>query len=497
MKLNFDKYRDKVYACMIGKNIGGTIGGPYEGRRQTLDIKGFSTEAGVPLPNDDLDLQLVWLVAMEKFGPHNLDANVLADYWTYGIVPNYNEYGIGKANARVGFMPPMSGDYNNPWKDSNGAWIRTEVWASLCPGNPYGAVRYAVEDGMVDHGTGEGTIAAAFVAAMQSAAFIVSDVNEVIKVGLAAIPEDSRTAKMVKLAYECYEKGMDVLEARNIILKSNEEHYGGWMEAPSNIGYVVLGLLYGEGDFKKSMLLAINCGDDTDCTGATVGATLGILGGTKAIPEDWKAHIGDDIVTICIAGGIISHMLPKTCNELTDRIVKISQSVLDAQYKNTVQLHSGDDEIDEKDIKNLTALFDHETNGPLVKRPLAMLTPNSIKFGNAFIEVTVIYDDKPEIAPLEEKKLKVLIRNKHNTDSMAGVSAPYIATLRWLGGDTLTAESRTGITIMHGTNRTSFTQTIDVTIRAGEKVNPINRIVLEIFNQDMAQTLYVPVTFLG
>ncbi|MBQ7292763.1 MAG: ADP-ribosylglycohydrolase family protein, partial [Clostridia bacterium] len=80
MKLNFEKYRDKVNACWIGKNIGGTMGTPYEGKRAVLDIKGFTSEPGEPLPNDDLDLQLVWLYAMERMGPQGLNASVLADY---------------------------------------------------------------------------------------------------------------------------------------------------------------------------------------------------------------------------------------------------------------------------------------------------------------------------------------------------------------------------------------------------------------------------------
>ena len=56
MKLNFNEYKDKVRACWIGKNIGGTIGGPYEGVREKLNITGFSTKPGEALPNDDLDL---------------------------------------------------------------------------------------------------------------------------------------------------------------------------------------------------------------------------------------------------------------------------------------------------------------------------------------------------------------------------------------------------------------------------------------------------------
>lgn len=59
LKLNKDVYLDKLKACWIGKNIGGTLGAPFEGQRELLDISGFSTPLGEPLPNDDLDLQLV------------------------------------------------------------------------------------------------------------------------------------------------------------------------------------------------------------------------------------------------------------------------------------------------------------------------------------------------------------------------------------------------------------------------------------------------------
>ena len=47
MKLNFESYKDKVRACWIGKNIGGTMGTPYEGSREMNDI--FTDPAGIYL----------------------------------------------------------------------------------------------------------------------------------------------------------------------------------------------------------------------------------------------------------------------------------------------------------------------------------------------------------------------------------------------------------------------------------------------------------------
>ena len=319
MKLNFSTYRDKVYACWVGKNIGGTMGGPYEGVRKTLDVQGFATKQNEVLPNDDLDLQLVWLQALEHEGA-NLNAEKLGEYWLSFITPYWAEYGICKQNMKVGLPAQVSGDYANIWKHSNGAWIRTEIWATVAPACPAVAVRYATEDAKVDHGLGEGTYAAAFVAAMESAAFVISDVRQLIDVGLAHIPKSSRMAKTATLAIKCYDEGKTAEKTRDIIVAENADIGDGWFQAPSNVGFVVLGLLYGEGDFKKSVLYAVNCGDDTDCTAATVGATLGILGGTAAIPDDWRAHIGDDIVTISINRGDVCRSLPNTCTELTDRV---------------------------------------------------------------------------------------------------------------------------------------------------------------------------------
>lgn len=109
MKLNRATYKDKVKACWIGKNIGGTIGGPYEGKREILDVKSFITESGEPMPNDDLDLQLIWLHAVEKEGAKNIRAEVLGEYWLSFIAAAPSEYGICQANMRARAYPAAFG----------------------------------------------------------------------------------------------------------------------------------------------------------------------------------------------------------------------------------------------------------------------------------------------------------------------------------------------------------------------------------------------------
>lgn len=325
MKLNRKEYLDKLRACWIGKNIGGTMGGPYERTHDFLDINGFASEKGDPLPNDDLDLQLVWLRAVEERGIGAVNAQVLGEYWLNFVVGEWNEYGIAKANMRMGLLPPYSGEYNNElWKHSNGAWIRTELWACLFPGFPEVAIRYAYNDACVDHGMGEGTYAAIFVAALESAAFFENDIMTLIEKGLSFIPEDCRVAQSVRLAISLYEKKTDFRKARDKVIEFTADL--GWFQAPANVSFVILGLLYGEGDYKKSMIHAINCGDDTDCTGATIGSIMGIMYGMEGTPADWAEYIGDRIISVATNSAYPAWS--KSIPDLIDRVQRLVPSCM-------------------------------------------------------------------------------------------------------------------------------------------------------------------------
>ena len=284
MILNITDYRKKVQGCWMGKNIGGTLGAPMEWKREINDVTFYQQELkGEPLPNDDLDIQLMWLIAMEKHGVH-LDAHVLAEYWLSHLTPHWVEYGNSKAYMRTGLMPPHCSIPNNTYKDSCGSFIRSEIWACIAPGAPDLAVKYAYEDAILDHGAGEGVYAEMFCAALESAAFVESNRDKLIKIGLSYIPADCGVAQAVHTTIECHEKGMAWLECRDEVLRRHRGHYWTYVgisdrdrdlgfedgefgyDAPANIAYIILGWLYGEGDFGKSLCVTVNCGEDTDCT---------------------------------------------------------------------------------------------------------------------------------------------------------------------------------------------------------------------------------------
>ena len=482
IKLSKEKYLDKLHACWIGKNIGGTLGTPYEGSREFRDVKGFVSPSGEPLPNDDLDLQLAWLHALETVGPKHLNANVLGEIWLGWITPHWNEYGICKTNLALGLLPPMSGEVDNEkWKTSNGAWIRSEIWAAIAPGAPDIAVKYAVMDAMVDHGIAEGVCAEIFTAAMQSCAYVESDIRAIINTALKKIPENSKVAETVRLVIDCYDKGIDYKETRERVVEFNKDL--GWFQAPGNLGFVTIGLLYGEGDFKKSLIYAVNCGDDTDCTGATVGALLGIVGGSAGIPKDWAEYIGDRIMQICISAQF-NNRVPKTCGALTERVFKLVPDVMKA---NGVSFEFADeDEYTAEELEKLNSL----TSDDFLNR-----APYSYDILNNFaFNVRVEMDKTPRVKSGEVRHVKLTFDENMSIGITRRLFVKLILPEGFTVGD---YDKNVLLEYRQLPQEIKGRASVEFDITAGERVEAVNRCYAEITAQHMPAPVIVPITFIA
>ena len=65
-RIGYEKYLDKVKGCFTGKAAIGTMGAPYEGVKMRMELKYRSEMTDAMLPNDDLDLQVLWLDVVQK-----------------------------------------------------------------------------------------------------------------------------------------------------------------------------------------------------------------------------------------------------------------------------------------------------------------------------------------------------------------------------------------------------------------------------------------------
>lgn len=348
-------YKNKVLGGWLGKSIGGTLGGPYEGRKEILNLSFYDPVPESSLPNDDLDLQLVWLHVLKTKGP-NFDVNDLAEAWLSYITYPYDEYGVAISNLKKGLRPPISGFYNNFFQNCMGAPIRSEIWAFISPGQPLKAMEFAYQDAVVDHAF-DGVYGEVFLAVIESMAFIENRVDVLIEYGLAAIPKESLVAKAVRDTVNWYSQGLSWLETRERILL----HYGNnnFTDCPQNIAFIILGWLYGGSDFEKSITTAVNCGYDTDCTGATLGAILGVIGGSESIPQKWKEPIGSEVI---VGSGVTGIEAPKTLSDLTDLTCNFGEELFAEEKADLQKVRNRSEELNKKYYHTLAYYRDNLTS---------------------------------------------------------------------------------------------------------------------------------------
>lgn len=324
--------RKKVLGAWLGKAVGGTLGQPWEGSRGPLSLSFYDPVPTSMMPNDDLDLQVLWACRLATDWNATVSLRNFSDAWLRNIGFPCDEYGVAIRNLKLGINAPYSGRYDNWFTDGLGAAIRAEIWAVLCPGAPERAAKLAGMDACIDH-NGNGIYAEQFLAALESYAFVESDMRKLIEKGLSFIPSESKLHQAISDTVSWYETGADFMQMRNLIMN----RYGSpnFTDVKMNLPFMMAALLLGGGDFGLSICHAVNFGQDADCTGATVGAILGIIN-PDSIPEKWLAPIGRSLV---IDKGITGIRPPATLDEFTDMVISLRDRLkVDDSYSNEPDL---------------------------------------------------------------------------------------------------------------------------------------------------------------
>lgn len=248
---------------------------------------------GMP-EDDDLNYTVANLAVLESCGRDFTPQN-LADFWLgnlpYGRV--FADEQIAYRNLATGVMPPLSGGFRNPCREWIGAQIRADLFGYVNPGGMEQAAAMAWRDGCMSH-VKNGIYGEMWVAAMLAAAATTSDTQKIVTLGLTEIPAHSRLARSVNKVISWHRKGIRWEEAEKRIRKEwDETRQEEWCHVVPNAMIVAAALLWGQGDFGKSIGLAVAPGFDTDCNGATVGSVAGLALGARAIPPAWTAPLKD------------------------------------------------------------------------------------------------------------------------------------------------------------------------------------------------------------
>jgi len=310
VELGKDVLMDKIKGGWAGQAIGCTFGGPTEFKYagvfipDTVEIKWpehymqWYYDNGPGL-YDDIYMDLTFVDVFDRLG---LDAPIdsFAIAFAYADYPLWHANQQARFNIYKGIMPPECGHWkNNPHADDIDFQIEADYAGLMAPGMPNAAAFYADGIGHIMN-YGDGWYGGVYVAAMYALAFTCDDINTVVEEALKVIPAESRYYKCMADVIRWYKENPEDWKATWQLCEDNySENFGCPagvgakfnIDAVMNSAYILIGLLYGQGDFDKTIEISCRCGQDSDCNPASAGGILGTLLGYSNIPEKWMANL--------------------------------------------------------------------------------------------------------------------------------------------------------------------------------------------------------------
>jgi hypothetical protein len=301
---------NKIKGGWAGQTIGCTYGGPTEFKYCGTMIQDYVPilwpeghikwyYENAPGLYDDVYMDLTFVDVFDRLG---LDVPVDSFAMAFATA-GYTLWHANQAaryNILNGIMPPKSGHWlNNPHADDIDYQIEADYSGLMSPGMPNAASEISDKIGHIMN-YGDGWYGGVYVGAMYALAFISDDIGFIVEEALKTIPEQSRFYQCMndvirwhkaypndwkRTWFECEKKwSEDVGCPEGVFVPYN-------IDAVINSAYIIIGLLYGEGDFSKAMDIATRCGQDSDCNPASAGGILGAIIGYDKIPDYWMKNL--------------------------------------------------------------------------------------------------------------------------------------------------------------------------------------------------------------
>ena len=299
--------KDKIKGGWAGQTIGVTFGGPYEFQFNGTFIQDYQplewndnkiydamiNNAGL---YDDVYMDLTFVDVFEKYG---MDAPLdsFANAYANAGYMLWHANQAGRYNVLNGIKAPASGHWkNNPHADDIDFQIEADFAGLMSPAMPRNASRISDKIGHIMN-YGDGWYGGVYMANMYALAFTSNSVDYVVTEALKSIPAQTDFYKCIadvikwskqypndwhQTWYEIQKKwSMEVGCPDGVFAAFN-------IDAKINAAYVVLGLLYGKGNFDLTMEIATRAGQDADCNPSSACGVLGTMIGYEKIPAKWK-----------------------------------------------------------------------------------------------------------------------------------------------------------------------------------------------------------------
>lgn len=302
-EISLDDLENRVRGGLAGQVVGVTYGAPTEfrwlGKMVEGEISWKPSMVRAALNQDDLYVEMTFVEVMDRVG---LDATTEQ----YGDAFRDSKYNLWHANAGArrhlnnGVKAPMSGHpkYNIHANDID-FQIEADFIGLMTPGLPNETIKYCDRVGRVMN-YGDGLYGGMFVCGMYSAAFFESDPRKLVEAGVACMPEGSGYRAIIEDVIAAHDEHPDDwTQCWRIINEKWDKHDSCSdgalsvfnIDARLNGAYIAIGMLYGGGDFGKTLEIATRCGQDSDCNPASAGGVLGVVLGYEGMDEKWVGGI--------------------------------------------------------------------------------------------------------------------------------------------------------------------------------------------------------------
>jgi hypothetical protein len=316
LKISKTGLRNKILGAWVGKSYGAMMGEPMEFQAQghiyegALDIHPDAPK--IWLHNeDDLYTNMAFLEIMRDKGLQATQDD-FADVFRQSDFMLWHANGQARQNLLAGVPPGLSGHpYYSPHADDIDFQIECDFIGIVSPGLSQSALDIANKVGHLMN-YGDGYYAGAFLSALYSYAYTESDFDmvHIIKMALRAIPEDSQYARIISDILDWYGEEPDDWRATWQKVEDKWNHdFCPWAQSDPvdalfkpisgrfniqghfNGAYILIGLIYGKGDYLRTISICTRCGQDTDSNVANCGGIMGVMLGYEGLPQTVKDEL--------------------------------------------------------------------------------------------------------------------------------------------------------------------------------------------------------------
>ena len=330
LRLSREEYLDRVQAIWTAQMIAQMTGVRFEHQQaSTLPGTPLTHLPGYAPVDDDYYYEMVAVRAFEKYGI-GLTVEQLGQQWLENNAGSWGSSEQALLLLKRGVKAPDTGHprYNKLWW-TIGPQFSSDVYGALAPGMPNVAAALARNLGHIN-GYAEGTDGAVFVSGMISVAFVEKDTHAIVRKAASLIHPDSPYRQCLDMVITMAESGRTAEQ----IFRAVDERWGIEYPATNNAvvngGIVATSVWFGDGDFGKTLQLAVHAADfaDTDCNSANSESVVAAMHGMKALPSEPVSELHDRIQGKEMGPLQLTPPVDESISELARRTVQIGEAIL-------------------------------------------------------------------------------------------------------------------------------------------------------------------------